>query len=482
VILPPKNSVRKTPAAAPKRFAGFCNLSRWGMRTVAALGVLAAALLPFGASAQITEPLLPYAVPPAVPQLPAPPGEQVISPGQTVTNRPRPEFDPIGLRVGDFFWFPRGELGEAYNSNIFATPSRPTYDLITVVQPGFDLLSIFPRHALNFHAASASQFYADHPAQDTQDAVIGVDGRLDVATGRAFYGSAQVAHQHISYGSPNNPGNIAQPVTYWDYIARAGYSEGGRRFSYQIDFGVEAAQYNAAPLVGGGVSPQSSQDVSISQGAVRANYEIIPDYQGYVRFATSLYNYWHTTPPSGPTAQGGVRPNSTVYRADVGLQILPRHIVYGEVYGGYLVQDFALSSLGSTSAPDYGGRLVWNVTRLTTLTFNGARTFQTGTPSSPNVPAAGAAGNGYLASTIAVNGDHELLRNVLLNVNGYYENDNFQGINRSDNFFNVGAGVRYLVNRHLFLGGSYNFQRRNSTLAGASYSQNLVLLRLGTQF
>jgi hypothetical protein len=460
---------------APKRGANRDDLARRWIHSLAALYALAAGLLPFDAIAQITEPLLPYAVPPAVPQLPAPPGELVISPGQTVTNRPRPEFDPIGLRVGDFFWFPRAELGEAYNSNIFATSSKPTYDLITAVQPGFDLLSIFPRHALNLHAASVSQFYADHPAQDTQDAVINVDERLDVTTGSSFHGSAQVAHQHISYGSPNNPGNIAQPVTYWDYIARAGYTEGGRRFSYSVDVGVEAAQFNAAPLVGGGVSPQSSQDVSISEAAVRGNYELIPDYLGYVRFATDLYSYWHTVP-------GGVRPNSTVYRADVGLQILPRHIVYGEVYGGYLVQNFALSGLGSTSAPDYGGRLVWNVTRLTTLTFNGARTFATGTPSSPNVATPGAAGNGYLVSTISVTGDHELLRNLLLNVNGYYENDSFQGINRSDNFFNVGAGFRYLVNRNLFLGGSYNFQRRNSTLAGASYTQNLVLLRVGTQF
>jgi len=63
-------------------------------------------LLPASAFAQITGPRQPYAVPLNLPQLPAA-GEQPTFAGQTVTTRRRPEFDPTGLRFGDFFWFPR---------------------------------------------------------------------------------------------------------------------------------------------------------------------------------------------------------------------------------------------------------------------------------------------------------------------------------------------------------------------------------------
>jgi hypothetical protein len=432
-------------------------------------------LSPLGAVAQITGPLLPYAVPPSGPQLPPPPGAQPTYPGETVTSRLRPQFEPIGVHLGEFFWFPRAELDEAYNSNIFATPTTPTYDLITALQPSFDLLSIFSRNALNLHGSSALQIYADHPAQNTQDGSISADGRLDVTAGSSLFGNAQIAHQHISYGSPNSPGNIAQPVTYWDYTARAGYLQGGRRLSYGVDFGVTAAQYNAAPLVGGGLSPQSSQDITIPDAALRVSYEIVPDYQAYVRLGGSLYDYWHTVP-------GGTRPNSSIYRVDAGLQIFPRHIVFGTAYAGYLVQNFAQTGLGSVSAPDYGGRLVWNITRLTTLTFSGLRTFNTGTPSSGTTAISGPAGNGYLATTVAANADHELLRSLLLNLNAGYENDSFQGITRTDNVFTAGAGVRYLVNRNLFLGASFSYYQRSSTLAGASFNQNVLVLRVGTQF
>jgi hypothetical protein len=433
----------------------------------AAASLVVVGLLASGAVAQITEPLLPAPAPLSGPQAPAAPGQPTY-PGQTVTQRPRPEYQVIGSRVGDFFWFPRAELYESYNSNIFATP-RPTYDLITALQPGFDLLSSFPRNALNLRGGSTLQFYADHPAQNTQDGVLNVDGRLDVTAGSSIYGNAQVAHQHIAYGSPNSPGGVAQPITYNDYIARAGYTQGGRRFSYQVDLGVESAQYNAVPLVGGGILPQSSQDTTISEAALRANYEIIPDYIGYIRATGDLYDYWRTVP-------GGVRFNSTVYRVDLGLQILPRHIVYGEIYAGYLIQNFALSSLGTSSSPDAGGRLIWDITRLTTLTLTGLRTFVTSNPS------IGTTGAGYLTSIFTVTADHELLRNLLLNVSASYENDSFHGFGRTDNVFNAGAGFRYLVTRNLFLGGTYSYLQRSSSLSGASYTQNILLLRLGTHF
>jgi hypothetical protein len=74
------------------------------------------------------------------------------------------------------------------------------------------------------------------------------------------------------------------------------------------------------------------------------------------------------------------------------------------------------------------------------------------------------------------------LRNLLLNISASYENDSFQGITRTDNVFTAGAGVRYLINRNLFLGGSFTYYQRSSTLTGASYTQNILMLRAGTQF
>ncbi len=121
------------------------------------------------------------------------------------------------------------------------------------------------------------------------------------------------------------------------------------------------------------------------------------------------------------------------------------------------------------------------------MTFNtgtpGGTTFSTGAPAPGSTTfITGSAGNSYLSRTITANANHELLRNVLVNLGATYGNYTFQGITRTDNFVILGAGLRYLVNRNLFLGGSYLFTQYTSTIPRSSYNQNVVTLRVGTQF
>jgi hypothetical protein len=448
--------------------AGWQNGSRQDWRRFCAMAGLLVGLVPFAAAAQTTEPLLPLPAAPSGPQAPAAPGQPTVA-GQTVTQRPRPDYDPIGIRLGDFFWFPHAEVDEVFNSNIFALPS-PTSDFITVLQPGFDLLSSLPHNAVNLHAGAAAGFYARDPTQNTATGFVSTDGRLDVDAQSRFFANAQVAHLYTPRTSPNSPGAAAEPATYNNYTAGFGYEQSGRRVGYEADVGVVAAQYNPIPLVGGGSASQSAANSIIPQAALRASYEFIPDYRAYVRASGSVYNYPNTPP-------GGVSFNSTVYRVDAGLQILPRHLIYGEVYVGYLTQNFRTSSLPSTSGLDLGGRLVWNVTPLTTLNFNAVRTFQTTNPSSGT-------GAGFLQSLVIASVDHELRHNILLNARAGFENDSFQGISRNDDIFSAGAAVRFLLNRNLYLAGSYSYQQRTSTgsAAGVPYSQSIVMLRLGAQF
>jgi hypothetical protein len=439
---------------------------RIAKRRLAAFFTLTVGLLPLAATAQITEPLLPVPTPPSGPQAPAAPG-QPTHPSQTVTERPRTEADALGLHIGDFFWFPRVELDETYNSNIFATSSAATGDLSTVLQPSFDLLSSFPRNAVNLHGGAASEFYAGHPAQNTLDGFVGTDGQLDVTAGSSLYGRAQASHLHVARTSANSPGNAAQPATYDVYTANAGYSQTGLRIGYQADIAIQNTQYDAVPLIGGGTLSQSAQDTTIYEAALRGSYELVPDYLGYIRVARNLTDYQHTVP-------GGVRLDSTGYRADLGLQILPAHLLSGEIYAGYLSQSYRVGS--SISGLDAGGRLVYNVTRLTTATLTGLRTV---IPSNPSIGTTGAA---YLATTVTGTVDHELLRNLLLNAKVSYENDAFLGIFRTDNVLGISAGIKYLLNRNLYLGGSYGYQQRFSTATGSSYAQSILTVRLSTQF
>ena len=76
-----------------------------------------------------------------------------------------------------------------------------------------------------------------------------------------------------------------------------------------------------------------------------------------------------------------------------------------------------------------------------------------------------------------------MLRNLIISGNISYTNDSFGGINRTDNVYSLGPGVKYLINRYLYLGFSYNYSHRESGGAQAitPYSDNIFMLRLSTQ-
>jgi hypothetical protein len=90
---------------------------------------------------------------------------------------------------------------------------------------------------------------------------------------------------------------------------------------------------------------------------------------------------------------------------------------------------------------------------------------------------------GYLESSVGVRVDHELLRNLLLNANASFVSDDFKGVNATDNYYLAGVGAKYLLNRNLYIGPSYQFQRLNSsgTNAFAPFTRNIIMLRLSTQ-
>jgi outer membrane autotransporter protein len=72
---------------------------------------------------------------------------------------------------------------------------------------------------------------------------------------------------------------------------------------------------------------------------------------------------------------------------------------------------------------------------------------------------------------------------VLLTGRVGYENDDYEKIDRSDDRFDIGAGIRYSFTRNLYLGGSYTYSNRSSegSAGGGGFSRNLFLLRLGAQ-
>lgn len=435
---------------------------------------LALSVAPIAALAQ-TEPMVPIPALPVAPNVPIGPGVP-LERGYTVVDRERPEVAPLGVRVGPWFFFPRAEVDELYNDNIFAGsggPGSPKGNaFITALAPSFDLRSNFPTNALNLSAGAILSYYSQHTAFNTKDAFGAADGRLDLDATHDIHGGLRVTREHEDPGTPNVPGNIAEPVLFNTYTTNAGFAQTRLRIGYSADVTARREEYQAVPTVGGGLFQESERNNNSYEVALRPYYEFVPNYQGFLRGAYNIRQYDHSE-------LGQVTRNSRGFRADIGARVDLTGLAYGEFFVGYLRQEYRSSTLGSIGGIDAGANVVYNITQLTSLTLKGSRTVQdtnfgvVGTAPSP----------GYLESSVGLSVDHELLRNLLLNGTAAYVNDDFKGLARTDKYYTAGGGAKYLLNRNLYLGANYTFERRTS--GGGSgigaFSRNIFLVRLSTQ-
>src|SRR6266852_6386165 len=88
---------------------------------------------------------------------PAP--EATIPERQSVFERARPDYDPLGIRLGSFLAYPAARLAETYDSNVFATTSNTKDDFYTTFSPSIALRSDWNVHSLAFQASSQTKRY-----------------------------------------------------------------------------------------------------------------------------------------------------------------------------------------------------------------------------------------------------------------------------------------------------------------------------------
>lgn len=401
--------------------------------------------------------------------------------GTKITDRPRPELDPLGIRLGSFFFYPRGELDEMYNDNIFATGSGRVDDWITVLAPTMELKSNWSNHALDLKAGANVGTYARRSTENYGDYFASADGRFDITRNVAAFGGFKYEHLHEARDNPDTTLAAANPVEFDAYTINAGIANRGLRFGYQFDVGYRKEDFESSKFVGTGIPFSNAvRDANIYTTSARFSYEIAPRYEAWARIGFNRREYENNN--LNVIAGVAQSRDSQGYRMDVGATIDLTGVTFAEFYIGYLIQDYDNAFYGSIDGVDAGARLIWNATQLTSVVLSADRRVQDANSTATSGPFL-VLSPGYLRSNIGVSVDHELLRNVLLNGRFNYQNDDYQKIDRTDDRIDAGAGVRYALNRNFYLGGSYTYTHRSSSgaAAGGDFGRNLFLLRLGAQ-
>lgn len=387
------------------------------------------------------------------------------SPTETVTTRSRPEVDPLGVHLGSFMLFPTMGVSETYNDNIYLTDTGTVDDFITVFSPAFNLNSNWNRHSFNFGASADIGRYASNSSENYEDYNVHTGGTLDITRRSKLSAGLAYSKLHEERGSPDAANGIS-PTEYDLATADTSFRQNFNRVNVTVGGSVKNYNYHDVTLSGGGISNQDDRDRNEYEGSIRLGYEIVPQYEAFVKTTLNKRSYISSVDDNG------VNRDSDGYVIDGGVRIDLTGKAFGDVFAGYRSQSYDDPSLKSVSGLDFGADLTWNATSLTTAKLGVTRSTEESTQSGAS---------GYISTVYRVSVDHELLRNMLIGGSASYTTNDYKGISRSDDITGFGVYSKYLMNRYLYLSVGYDRANRNSNVAGSDYDDNKFMVKVTGQ-
>ena len=403
--------------------------------------------------------------------------------GTTVLSRARPEYDPLGIRVGDFIVRPEVDESVGYNSNVIGqVPAKGS--LLEQTSGNLAFASDWARNSFGgtFNVTNLQVPGVPNQTQTTWSGGLGGTYQIgrDVLTVAATHLNAFIEPYGIDVVTFNRPGVLySAPIPYSVNDVRASYTADFGRINLTPAFDFTNVTFGSAPIFGlnGFVPPPAVNgflagvpesagylDHNTYLGSLTARYEYAPLRD--VVFVVRGANIQYVNPNSslfGPSRSGNT------IDALAGLDYTASAVWRYRILVGYEVREYA--NYATHSAPVFEGNVIWQPTGLTTVTLKALRTIEDAVDE--NV-----AGFIYTSGRLQV--DHELRRNILLTGYTSIQHASYlQTNNGNETFFGAGAGVTYLMNRNIHLALTYDWIDHNGQNGfGPDYLQNVAMLQL----
>jgi hypothetical protein len=385
----------------------------------------------------------------------------------SVRDRPRPDYQAEGLHVGGFLIYPKITTSVSYDDNVFAAQKNAVGDGFFTVNPEVDFQSTWSRNALAGYVRASQDVYARQTTENDFQYGLGLNGKYEF--GNAAIGEATLTGS-VDYGlytlprEAANSGQISLHPIQYDFTelnSELADTFNRLRLSARVDY--QIYDYLNAQTPGGAVVFEQALNHSVATFTGKAEYAISPDTAAFVTAAYNDREYVHQ-PPSVPLDD-----NNQGYNFGGGANFDLTHLIRGEVQVGYMNQTYVSPAFETISGLSAKGQLEWFPTQLTTVTATALRTVG----DSGLIHSAG-----YLNTTGGIQVDHELLRNLILSADAADTENQYNGIDRSDNIWSAGASANWLTTRWLGFTLAYLFSDQRSTglNRGPSFIDNRLTL------
>jgi hypothetical protein len=384
----------------------------------------------------------------------------------SVRQRPRPDYEAVGLKTGGFTLYPRVTLEAVRDDNIYAVATGEESDTIWRVKPEIAARSNWSRNALGAFASATVNRYSDFDTENTEEYTLGANGRLDIERGTYVSASAQwqkLTEARTAITAGTTAGATPKPVEYYLWTGNVTAVKEfnrlrltGKLDSKTFDYDDQGAAFN-----------QNTRDRDEFYYGGKAEYAVSPDTAIFASLVGNKKEYDVSTVALPARDSDG-------YVASVGANFDVSQAVRGEVEAGYMSQSYD-NYAGDIDGFNAKGRVEWFPTELTTLNIAGSRSIEESVATNSQ---------GFISNNVSAGIDHELLRNVLLSASASYGKDAYENIDRDDKRTGFNATGTYLLNRNVGLFLTYNYLKQESKGAAkaSSFTDNKISASVALQF
>ncbi|WP_294393661.1 outer membrane beta-barrel protein [uncultured Sphingomonas sp.] len=384
--------------------------------------------------------------------------------GNAVLSRDRPGLGPVGIPIGGFRLYPALNGSVGYDDNIYNVRTDIRKSPIVAVQPKLAVRSKWSNHRLNLDAEALIERYPDLRTENNNQYGATLSGRLDATRAMQVEGEARAARAIEQRGTPGDLFTRGEPVRF----DRVGGTLSARMLLgpvlLQAGGARDSYSYKDA-RVGPALLDQSYRNHDSTVFTGRLGYQLGPSVTVFAQGGLRRERYDQAEAArlldaNEMSVLGGVRFEIT-------------ELMSGELGVGYLRRRYRSGAFGRTSAFAYDGALTWNPTTLLTVTARARKSIE----ESPFLSA-----SGIVTDAASVEADYELLRNLLVNGRLSRVREDYRDLDRRDRRIEARVGLRYLLNRLVELGASYDRRRqRGSGIAGRDYGGNAIRLSVTVQ-
>lgn len=381
-----------------------------------------------------------------------------------VHRRPRPEFDPLGLRLGSVLVHPTVTTELFFDSNLLATANDPEGASGLRFSPSVSVESDWSRHSLKLDIRADRYSYFDHSSFDYWNNWLDTEGRIDIRHDLYLNFSSSIGRKHNLPGSVDSPLGTIRPLPYNLFQGEVELVKDFNRLRMSLGGSAERWDYKDVESDGRTIN-QDFRDNNLFETGGRLAYMVLPGYYAFGDIRVNRRAY------DSPGASASDSQGVTVL---AGLEFDLTSLIHGEVGLGYLTEDFDDPDFEDIGGFSYKVNLIWSPTTLMTLTLDG----ESQVNDSPTIGLEG----GRIDSKLGAVLDYELLRNLIISPYGEFRREDYNQIDRLDLVCQFGLNVDYLVNRYVEVGAGYDFTHRNSDFPAASFDRHLVRLNVTAHF